>query len=243
MGTILAGKSVLITGAGTGIGAAVAVLLGAQGSKVALMGRRVEPLAEVARRVGADGGDGLVVPGDVRKYRDVAAAVKTTIDRFGGIDILVANAAVADSGPIAQADPSVYRAVVETNVLGVLHGIRAVLPHFTRRKQGHIVVVASVSGRVTYVGEPAYVASKHATIAFAECLRQEVAGHGIRVSVIEPGLVETPLIHVYAGALDMVPGVVPLDPTDIAQAVRFVLEQPPSVDIAELVIRPTTQVL
>ena len=76
MGTILAGKSVLITGAGTGIGAAVAVLLGAQGSKVALMGRRVEPLAEVARRVGADGGDGLVVPGDVRKYRDVAAAVK-----------------------------------------------------------------------------------------------------------------------------------------------------------------------
>ena len=210
---------------------------------MALVGRRIEPLAEVARHVTTVGGDALVVAGDVRKYRDMAAAIKTTIDRFGGVDILVANAAVADSGPIAQADPSVYRAVIETNVLGVLHGIRAVLPHFIRCKQGHIVVVASVSGRVTYIGEPAYVASKHATIAFAECLRQEVAGQGIRVSVIEPGLVETPLIHVYPGALDMVPGVVPLDPADIAQAVRFVLEQSPRVDIAELVIRPTTQVL
>ena len=105
------------------------------------------------------------------------------------------------------------------------------------------MIVASISGRVTYTGESAYVASKHATIAFADCLRQEVAGSGIRVSVIEPGLVETPLIHVYPGALDMVPDVTPIAPEDVARAVRYILEQPAGVNVSELVIRPTSQVL
>ena len=108
--------------------------------------------------------------------------------------------------------------MVATNVVGVMNGIRAALPGMLERRVGHIVVIASVSGRVTYTGESAYVASKHATIAFADCLRQEVARAGIRVSVIEPGLVETPLIHVYPGALDMVPDVTPLAPDDIARA-------------------------
>jgi NADP-dependent 3-hydroxy acid dehydrogenase YdfG len=105
------------------------------------------------------------------------------------------------------------------------------------------VVIASVSGRVTYTGESAYVASKHATVAFADCLRQEVAAAGIRVSLIEPGIVETPLIHVYPDALDLGPSVVPLEPMDVARAVRFVLEQPANVNVAEIVLRPTAQVL
>lgn len=108
---------------------------------------------------------------------------------------------------------------------------------------GHIVIVSSGSGRVTYVGEPAYVASKHATVAFADCLRQEVAPLGIRVALIEPGMVETPFIHLYPEADALVPGVVPLDPADIAGCIRFVLEQPPSVNVFEILVRPTSQLL
>jgi NADP-dependent 3-hydroxy acid dehydrogenase YdfG len=243
MSSPLAGRSALVTGAGSGIGAAVALALGQAGARVAVLGRRPGPLDEVCHRIVAAGGEAVALPGDVRDYESMAAAVEEAVARFGGLDILVANAAVADAGPIAEEDPKLYRDVIETNVIGVLNGIRAALPHMVGRSAGHVVVVASVSGRITYVGEPAYVASKHATIAFAECLRQEVAERGIRVTTIEPGLVETPLIHVYPGALDMVQGVTPLDPTDVARAVVYALEQPSTVNVAEIVLRPTMQVL
>jgi NADP-dependent 3-hydroxy acid dehydrogenase YdfG len=157
-------------------------------------------------------GEVVDLAGDVRAYDDMARAVDMTIDRYGRLDILVACAGIAEAGPIAEADPNLYRDVVLTNVVGVMNGIRAALPPMLARGAGHIVVIASVSGRVTYTGESAYVASKHATVAFAECLRQEVAATGIRVSLIEPGIVETPLIHVYPDALDLGPGVTPLDP-------------------------------
>ena len=124
--------------------------------------------------------------------------------------------ASARPGKIAEADPALYRNVVLTNVVGVMNGIRAALPPMLERGRGHVVVIASVSGRVTYTGESGYVASKHAAVAFAECLRQEVAADGIRVSLIEPGIVETPLIHVYEDSLDLGPGVVPLEPMDVA---------------------------
>jgi NADP-dependent 3-hydroxy acid dehydrogenase YdfG len=239
----LADRAALVTGAGSGIGAAVATALAAAGTRVCLLGRREEPLRAIAERIRSAGGDALVVPGDVRDYAALESAVESAEARFGRLDILVANAAVADSGPVAEADPEVYRAVIETNVIGVLNAIRASLPGMVERGAGHILVLASVSGRITYIGEPAYVASKHASIAFADSLRQEVAEQGIRVTIIEPGLVETPLIHVYPGALDMVPGVVPLDPTDVARAAMFALEQPPNVNVAEIVLRPTTQLL
>jgi NADP-dependent 3-hydroxy acid dehydrogenase YdfG len=127
-------------------------------------------------------------------------------------------------------------------VLGVLYGARAVLPAMYARGSGHIVIVSSGSGRSTYVGEPAYVASKHATVAFAECLRMEVAPRGLRVTVLEPGLVETPLIHVWEGSDDLVVGVTPLSPADCARAIVFAVEQPPSVTVFEIAIRPTSQI-
>jgi len=243
MSSPLEGRTALVTGAGSGIGEAVAVALGAAGVRVALLGRRRGPLAAVRDRITAAGGVAIDVPGDVRDYAQMAGAVDAVVASLGPLDILVANAAVADVGPVAEADPALYRDVIETNVLGVMHGIRAVLPAMVASQSGHIVVVASVSGRITYVGEPAYIASKHATVAFTDSLRQEVAEHGVRVTAIEPGLVETPLIHVYPGALDMVPGVIPLDPSDVARAVLFALEQPPAVNVAEIVLRPTMQVL
>jgi NADP-dependent 3-hydroxy acid dehydrogenase YdfG len=243
MSSPLAGRTALVTGAGSGIGAAIAEALGRAGARLVVLGRRPEPLGEVVDRIVAASGSAVAMVGDVRDYGAMARGVQAAIARFGALDILVANAAVADVGPIDEADPDLYRDVIETNVIGVLNSIRAALPHMLGRAMGHVVVLASVSGRITYVGEPAYVASKHASIAFADCLRQEVAERGIRVTTIEPGLVETPLIHVHPAALDMVPGVVPLDPDDIARAVIFALEQPARVNVAEIVLRPTMQIL
>ena len=234
---------VLITGAGTGIGAAIAQDLARDGARLILTGRRREPLDAVATAIGRETTEVIVEPGDVRDYAHSERLVQRSVERFGGLDVLVANAAITDFGPIAQADPARWDAVIGTNVLGVLYGVRAALPVMLEQGHGHVVIVASVSGRVTYVGEPAYIASKHATIAFADSLRMEVADRGIRVTVIEPGVVETPLIHVHEAAAEILPGVTPLQPDDIARAVRYALEQPPGVNVFEVVLRPTRQLL
>jgi NADP-dependent 3-hydroxy acid dehydrogenase YdfG len=233
----------VITGAGSGIGAAIARDLGGSGMRLVLVGRRQNLLDECAAEVRARGGDAVGISADVRNFEEVEGAVGLALDRWGKVDVLVPNAAVADFGPIARADPKLMRDVVETNLIGVMFAVRAALPCMEERRSGHIVIVSSASGRVTYVGEPAYVASKHGTVAFADCLRQEVAPTGIRVSLIEPGLVETPLIHVYPEANDLVPGVIALDPDDIASAVRYVLEQPDNVNVFEVLLRPTGQLL
>jgi NADP-dependent 3-hydroxy acid dehydrogenase YdfG len=243
MTSLIAGQAGLITGAGSGIGAAIAELLSREGCRLALMDRRPEGVAAVAESIRANGGEVSELAGDVRDYSAMAEAVAATIARFSQLDLLVACAGIAEAGAIADADPQLYRDVVLTNVVGVMNGVRAALPHMLARGSGHVVVIASVSGRVTYTGESAYVASKHATVAFADCLRQEVAAAGIRVSLIEPGIVETPLIHVYPDVLDLGPGVVPLEPMDVARAVRYVLEQPANVNVAEVVLRPRAQVL
>jgi NADP-dependent 3-hydroxy acid dehydrogenase YdfG len=239
----LENKVAIITGAGTGIGAAIARDLAAAGTTVVLVGRRPGPLHGQVAAIEAAGGRARAESADVRQFDAVEAVVERTVERFGRLDVFVANAAVADFGPIDTADPAVWRDVIETNVLGVLFGVRAALPQMKRQGDGHLVIVSSGSGRVTYVGEPAYVASKHATVAFADCLRQEVAPLGIRVAVIEPGLVETPLIHVYPEAEDLVPGVTPLSPEDVARSVRFVLEQPRHCNVFEILLRPTSQLL
>ena len=200
-------------------------------------------LRTVAARIREGGGEAVDLAGDVREYADMERAVAAATARYGSLELLVACAGIAEAGSIAEADPELYREVVLTNTVGVMNGIRAVLPHMLSRGTGHIVVIASVSGRVTYVGESAYVASKHATVAFVDCLRQEVAANGIRVSAIEPGVVETPLIHVYPDALDLGPSVIPLEPEDVARAVRYVLEEPRNVNVAEIVLRPIGQIL
>jgi len=233
----------IVTGAGSGIGAAIARDLGARGTKLVLFGRRGQLLHERVVEIEAAGGTALAAAGDVREFADLERAANLALERWGRIDILVANAAIADFGPIAEADPELWRDVIVTNVLGVMFAVRAVLPHMLKAGSGHVVITASGSGRVTYVGEPAYVASKHATVAFADCLRLEVAPAGIRVSLIEPGLVETPLIHVYEGSNDMVGEVDALTPEDIARAVRYVLDQPPGVNVFEVLVRPTRQLL
>jgi NADP-dependent 3-hydroxy acid dehydrogenase YdfG len=238
----MSGRVAIITGAGSGIGAATADAFGRLGMRLVLVGRREQMIRDVADRLAHEGVEALPIVADVREFNEQAAVVATAIERFGQVDVFVANAAVADFGPVDAADPEIFRDVITTNVLGVLYGARAVLPAMYARGSGHIVIVSSGSGRSTYVGEPAYVASKHATVAFAECLRMEVAPRGLRVTVLEPGLVETPLIHVWEGSDDLVVGVTPLSPADCARAIVFAVEQPPSVTVFEIAIRPTSQI-
>jgi NADP-dependent 3-hydroxy acid dehydrogenase YdfG len=243
MDSPFAGRTAIITGAGTGIGASTAEELGRLGMRVVLVGRRPDVLGAQAARLLAAGIDARAMDGDVRDFAALEAIVDRTVEAYGRVDVFVANAAVADFGPIDLADPALWHDVITTNVLGVMYGARAILPQLYRQDGGgHIVIVASGSGRTTYVGEPAYVASKHAVVAFADCLRMEATPRGVRVSVIEPGLVETPLIHVYPEADSLVEGVTPLQPVDIAQAIVYVLQQPAHVNVFEIALRPTTQV-
>jgi NADP-dependent 3-hydroxy acid dehydrogenase YdfG len=238
----LSGRVAIITGAGSGIGAATAEALAGLGMRLALVGRRQSLIEAVAERIRVARGEAIALAADVRIYDDQARVVRETVERYERVDVFIANAAVADFGPIHEADPEVWRDVITTNVLGVMYGVRAVLPAMYANGSGHIVIVSSGSGRTTYVGEPAYVASKHATVAFADCLRMEVAPRGLRVTLIEPGLVETPLIHVWEGSDDLVVGVTPLDPVDVAGAIRYALEQPAYSTVFEIALRPTSQI-
>jgi len=232
----------LITGGGTGIGAATAEELAGIGVSIVVVGRRPRPLEDVVARIKSRGGQAMGLPADVVDYEAMEEVVRQTADRYGRLDLLVANAAVHDVSSVDTGDPARWSQVIQTNVMGVLNVVRAALPLMYRQGTGHIVVVSSVSGRVTYVGETAYVASKHATTAFADCLRQEASPKGVRVTLVEPGLVDTPMAdNPYAAELKKT--VQPLSPADCARAIRFAFEQPPNVAINEIVIRPMKQVL
>lgn len=238
----LSGKAALVTGAGSGIGEATAEELARAGAGVTLAGRRLAVLEAGASRLQAAGFQAMAVSTDVREFAQVERAVQRTVERFGSLDILVANAAIVDHTAIADADPDLWRDVIVTNVLGVMYSVRAALPQMDRQGTGHVVIVSSGSGRHTYVGEPAYVASKHATIAFADCLRKEVSPRGIRVTVLEPGLVDTPLIRSHPYALQTFPGVKPLDPIDCARAIAMAVTQPENCNLFEIALYPMGQV-
>src|SRR5262249_52967844 len=173
---------------------------------------------------------------DVRRYEDLVALHDATVAEHGRLDYVVANAGVTDWGLMSDGDPDRWRAVIETNVLGTAFTVRATLPTLLRAGAGHIVITASISGRVTYVGEPLYIASKWALVGLGRALRKEVASSGIRVTLIEPGIVDTPLV---SGSVEVRRDVVQrraLRTEDVAEDVAFALAQADHVDIDELVI-------
>ena len=235
-------KVAVITGGGTGIGAATALELARHGVKVTVVGRRPEPLRETAAQIAREGGEAVAYAADVRDFPSLERLAKETANRFGRIDLVVPNAAVHDVSDIVDGDPIWWHTLVDINVVGLMNTIRAFLPCMCQQGYGHFIIVSSVSGRVTYVGEPAYVASKHAQVAFADCLRQEVTPQGIKVTVIEPGLVDTPMSQ-DEFSRRMKETVTPLEPEDCARAIRFAFEQSPNCTINEIVMRPLKQEL
>jgi len=233
------GRVALITGGASGIGEAIATELSARGARI-MVGELVAERAKALTARAAGGGVTAQVC-DVRRYEELVALRDATIAEHGRLDFVVANAGITDWSSMSDGDPERWRDVLETNVLGVAHAIRATLPTLSAQGSGHIVITASISGRVTYVGEPIYIASKWALVGLGRALRKEVAGAGIRVTLIEPGIVDTPLVSgTEEGRRELALGRA-LDPADVARGVVFALSQPEHVDIDELMISPRAQ--
>jgi NADP-dependent 3-hydroxy acid dehydrogenase YdfG len=230
----------LITGGTSGIGAATAAEFGRLGARLVLLD--INPgSGDVERRVRAGGGDASTVACDVSDPRAVDRVVATAVAELGEIDFLVANAGIAEQSLIATGDPERWAAVVSTNLLGAMNSIRAVLPVMRRQQHGHVLIVASVSGREAYIGEPAYIASKWGLVGFAHALRMEAAGYGARVTVVEPGSVATPLTMDNPVVRPLMETIDPLAPEDVARCLVFAYQQPAHAVISELVIRPLNE--
>ncbi len=243
----LDGKVALVTGASSGIGAATALALSSEGAAVALGARRTERLEALEQRITEGGGRALALELDVTDEGACRTAVRRTVDELGGLDVVVNNAGLMLLGPIEGADTEDWRRMVTTNVLGLMYMTHAALPHLLEQGSGDIVQMSSVAGRTANQGSGAYNASKWAVNAFSESLRQEVTQRGVRVSLIEPGAVDTELTdHITddearEGAKKMYESMRALQSEDIAEAVIYVVAQPPHVAVNEVLIRPTDQ--
>lgn len=234
MAAMAAPRTILITGAASGIGAATARRLRDRGDRLVLAGRRERPLVELAAEL--DGDEVLVKTCDVAEWDQVEALAAAAIDRFGAIDVVFANAGFGASRGFLEESPEHWRAMVLTNVLGVAYTIRATLPHLLERGRGHYVITSSVAGRRALPGS-LYSATKWAATAIGEALRQELRqmrdDDRIKVTLIEPGMVETPFFD------EPPTGVLEAD--DIAAAIDYATSQPDRVDVNEILIRPSSQ--
>ena len=242
----LAGKIALVTGASSGIGAAAAVALGAAGATVAMVARRADRLEALVSQIKDAGGNALALPGDVTDEKVAQGVVTETIRRLGRLDILVNSAGIIDAGGVENAVTEQYRRVMDINLMASLYTSRAVIGPMRAQGGGDIINISSIAGRRAAALFNAYSASKFALTAMTEALRQEVARHGIRVCIIEPGATTT---EVSAGVSDPtsrkfiaahVSKEGAMKPEDVAAAIVFVAALPPRANVSELLIRPTS---
>jgi NADP-dependent 3-hydroxy acid dehydrogenase YdfG len=237
----------LVTGASSGIGEATARALAALGIRVAVAARRTEQLETLVERIAQSGGQALPLIADVTDEQQVQAMVRHTQEQWGRLDILVNSAGLMLLGPIAGADTEDWRRMISTNLLGLLYTTHAVLPIMQAQRSGHIVNISSVAGRIARAGSGVYNATKWGVGALSEALRQECVHDHIRVTVIEPGVVETALAshitHTTARetALRRIQEITPLQSEDIANAIVYAITQPAHVNVNEMLIRPTEQ--
>ncbi|GAB3547890.1 SDR family oxidoreductase [Spirosoma fluminis] len=239
----LEGKRILITGGTTGIGQAIAILLGSYGAHVFTMGRHQKQLDEALGRIREAGGqaDGMIA--DLSKQEEVERVFQQADQILGGLDIFISNAALAAES-IADMDNAQWRNVVETNLLGYMACTKEAVSRMQQGKKGHIVFIGSMSADVREGGSSVYVATKTGIQGFAEALRKEVNEQGIKVSLIEPGKVKSD-IH-GTTAEEQRPEIEKeemLLAEDIAVAVHYVLTQPHRCDVVSMQIRPHMQLI
>jgi NADP-dependent 3-hydroxy acid dehydrogenase YdfG len=237
-GSALAGAGVVVTGGAGAIGAAIARELLGRGAGVVLADRDGDRLDAVARSLGAGT---LPVRTDVTHMEDVEAAVALCGERFGRVHAVVANAAIGWFGSFEDAGPEEWRRVLDVNVVGTALTLRGGLAAMKPHGRGHLVVTASVSGVASYPGESVYIASKWAVMGLARALRLELAGSGVRMTTVLPGLVDTPMARRSPVAGEAFAALEPLQPEDVAAAVGYALSQPDRVDVNEVVVRPHGQ--
>ena len=243
----LNGRTALVTGASSGIGHATALAFAQAGARVAVAARRSERLEELTRRIREAGGEAVVITADFSIEAEAQRAVHEAERAFGRLDILVNNAGVMYLEPVIEADLARWRHMFELNVLGLIAATQAALPGMRERGDGHVVNIASTAGRIATPTAAAYAGTKFAVVAFSEALRKEVFRDRIRVSVVEPGVVETELReHIGHGATqkainEWAESLRQLQADDVARAILYCVTQPPHVCINEILMRPTDQ--
>ena len=246
---ILTGRVALVTGASSGIGAAVARALANAGAEVAIVARRGERLATLAHELAQNGADAHPIEADLLHEDENRRVVAETEAHFGQLDILVNNAGVMLLAPIAAAESSDWRRMLELNVLALMVSSQAAIPGMRARGGGHIVNIASTAGRFVNPNAAGYATSKFGVVAFSEGLRREFVKDKIRVSVIEPGMTQTELRdHIPHPATQQATearaaSMRQLQSADIADAVLYCVTRPAHVSINEMLIRPTDQEL
>jgi NADP-dependent 3-hydroxy acid dehydrogenase YdfG len=220
----------LITGASSGIGEATARLAVEAGYRVVLGARSIDKLEALAAELGGEG-KAIAQRCDVTEWVDQEALVQAALERFGRLDMALANAGFGAKRGFLEESPEFWKSMVLTNVYGCALTIRATLPALKESK-GHLLLTGSVAGRRALPGS-LYSATKWAVTAMGEAARQELNGTGVRVTLIEPGSVDTPFFDS--------PPEGALEPDDIARAILYAVSQPAHVDVNELLVRPTSQ--
>jgi len=234
------GKVMIVTGASSGIGRAVARQFAAEGLKLVLVARSADKLAALAEELG---GDTVAIPADLTRAEDVDAMVAAAEARFGPIDILFANAGSYVAGDVAEGDADEWDRVIAVNVNGVFRCVRAVLPGMIARRSGDIVVTSSISGHQAIHWEPVYSATKHAVQSFVHGVRRQIAPHNVRIGSLAPGMVINELwgIDDPAEIERRVAAHSGLRSEDVADALHFMLTRPPNATVRDLVLLPQNQ--
>jgi len=243
----LKNRIALITGASAGIGEATAHALAREGCKLILSGRRTERLLNLQKKLkDTYQCESICLEMDIRDRSAVSSAIDDLQDKWKSIDILISNAGLAKGvAKMHDAELDHWEAMVDTNVKGLLYMTRAVLPGMVRRNKGDIVHLGSIAGHEVYPGGNIYCATKHAVNAIAKGLRIDLVDTDIRVSSVDPGMVETEFSEVRFGdkgkAKAFYEGIMPLTGVDIAETILFILTRPAHVQLGEITIFPTNQ--
>lgn len=242
----VAGTVVAVTGASGGIGESIALLLARRGAAVVVGARRADRLTDLVDTIEAAGGRAAALEIDVTRRADLVALVDLARERYGRLDVLVSNAGVGAVGPLDDLAVDDWDRAVDVNLRGVLYGIAAALPVFRAQGSGHFVQILSTSGLRIVPGQAVYAATKNAARTLAEGLRQE-AGPTLRVTSVSPGMVDTDFAATGTrdpetrAAMVRRAREIAIGPDAIARAVAYAIEQPPEVDVGDIVVRPTAQ--
>ena len=242
----ISGKTIVITGASSGLGENTARHLASKGAHVVLGARREERLKDISNTINAQGnGKATYLKTDVTKREEVHALIDKAVEEFGQLDVLINNAGLMSIAPLSALKVDEWDRMIDINIKGVLYGVAAAMPIFQKQESGHFINLSSVAGvKVFSPGGTVYSGTKYAVRAISEGLRHEV-GSKIRTTTIEPGAIDSELKHgsSHKESSDFVNEFYKLaiSPDAIARTIAFAIEQPSDVDVNEIVIRPTSQ--
>lgn len=241
-------KVVVITGASSGIGEETAKLLAQDGAKVVLAARRAEQLKRIVAEIKAAGGDAVYKTTDVTDQEEVQALIDFTVEEFGGVDVLFNNAGIMPTSPVSALEVNNWKKTVDINLMGVLYGVAAVMPIFTKQKYGQLITTSSVAGIKAFSGAGVYGATKFAVRNLMEVIRMESVEEGtnIRTTTLYPAAINTGLLNSITNEaakekMQAHYDAVGITPDAVARVVKFAIDQPVDVNVSEFTIYPTKQ--